>query len=647
MVSGQAIGLKAGAGSGAARWRFGLLLALCLALLVGLYQPLFRGDVIEYSLDTVALASHGSPDIHLADIARTRAMVPDWFDPAFDQLERGMRAGEADLYAAFARGRGGAVYPVHFFGYSLLAALPFKVFEAVGVEPFKAFLVVNLAAVLVLGLALRRFFGSEAKAFAGLALFMLCGGALYWQWTSPECMSAALLLAGLLYFCSDAPLRGALLAGLASQQNPTIVFFFAFAPLIKLCLDHQGPHAWGPALRALLTRRQLAALAAGAALFALPLLFNLYHYGVPNLIAKRFSDPALVSAERLLSFFLDPNQGMVVGLPGLVLGVLLWTRAMDRRGLRVLGACLLFTLALALPALAILNWNSDAAGMMRYAFWASMPLLFVLLAALRGRAWPRLLVAGVAALQAAAMAHAASYAYIGFSPAATWMLAHAPRLYHPEPEIFAERLRGNDDYLDRYQAYSYRIDGRPVKTLVHAGALDGMTALCGRGGGLPPGNVVSGSTRGWIYVEGEVRCDAGGHAQRSFQYDAFRAGAPTVAMQGWSAPEALGPGWHGMWSDGPRSRLVLDLGELRPATLLLKGHYLENQGRTRVLANGADLGWHRLDREPVFELPEQARRGGQFTIEFEHENPRSLNPADPRRIALFLSEATLRAGPAP
>jgi hypothetical protein len=621
-----------------ARWRFPLLLALCMALLVALYEPLYRGDIIEYTLDTVAIADHGTPDIRLENIAATKALVPDWFDPAFDQLERGMRAGEPNLYAAFARGQGGAVYPVHFFGYSLLAAVPFKIFAAAGADPFKAFLVVNLTAVLVLGLALRRFFGSEAKAFAGLALFMLCGGALYWQWTSPECVSAALLLAGLLFYTSGAPLRGALLAGLASQQNPTIVFFFAFAPLIKLCLDHQAGQTWRTALRAQANKRNLIGLALGAAVFSLPPLFNLVQYGVPNLIAKRFSDAGLVSAERLLSFFLDPNQGMIIGLPGLLIAVLAW-----RRSWRVLAACLLFTLALAVPALAILNWNSDAAGMMRYAFWASMPLLFILLASLRARAWPRLLVAGVAALQAGAMVHAASYSYIEFSPAATWLMEHAPRLYHPEPEIFAERLRHNDDYLSWRQAYSYRVDGRPLKTLVHAGTPEGMAALCGRGGGLPPGNVVTGSTRGWIYVEGEVRCDAGGHAQKSFQYDAFLAGAPLVTAQGWSAPEATGPGWEGMWSNGASSRLVLQLDGLRPAALLFKGHYLDNQGRTRITVNGHDLGWHRLDHEPVFELPQAARRQGLLEIGFEHENPRSLNPADPRRIALFLREVSVRA----
>ena len=280
--------------SSATSWRFPLLLALLMLLLVTLTRPSYRGDSVEYTVGAVAIATHGTPDIRLEDIARTRVLLGDAFRGPFDELERGMRAGEDNLYAAFTRGKHGDVYPVHFFGYSLLAALPYKALELIGAPPFKAFVVVNLAAVFVLGLALRRFFGSATRAWAGLALFMLCGGALYWRWSSPECISAALLLAGLLYFTANAPLRGAMLAGLASWQNPTILFFFGFAPLLKLCMDWQRGTGLAANVRLLATGRNIAGLAAGVAVFTLPIIFNFYQYGVPNIIARKFSDPTLV-----------------------------------------------------------------------------------------------------------------------------------------------------------------------------------------------------------------------------------------------------------------------------------------------------------------------------------------------------------------
>lgn len=629
-----------------ARWRLPLLMALFMAVLLAQHAPAYRGDLVEYTLDTVAIASHGTPDIRLENIERTRALLGEAYRYPFDELERGMRAGEQDLYAAFARGKDGDVYPVHFFGYSMLAAAPFKVLDTLGLAPFKAFMVVNLAAVFVLGLALRHFFGSEIRAWAGLGLFMLCGGALYWQWTSPECLSAALLLAGLLYFAGDAPQRGAVLAGLASWQNPTILFFFGFAPLLKLSLDWQ---AGGMAanLRALLTRRTIIGLAAGVAVFAVPVLFNLYEYGVPNIIARKFSDPSLVGGERLFSFFFDLNQGMAIGLPGLLAAVLLWGAATGARARWVLGAAVLFLLALAVPALAVLNWNSDAAGMMRYAFWSSMPLLFVLLAVLRDRAWPPALIAGVAALQALAMVHADRYGYTYFSPLANRVLAHAPGLYHPEPEIFAERAGHHDNYIRPDEVYTHRVNGVLVKTLVNAGNPGADALVCGAGALIAPDNAITGSTRGWRYIDGPVRCVAGNVAQRSFQFDDFRAGSQIQLAAGWSALEANGPGWNGAWSIGPRSRVVLDAGGLRAQQILISGSYLQDQGRTHVRVNGVDLGWHQLDREGPLALPPQASAGSQLVIDLEHDSPRSPGASDPRQLAFFLREINLRALPAP
>lgn len=631
-------------------WRFPLLLALLLTLLVAFTQPSYRGDSVEYTVGTVAIASHGTPDIRLNDIAKTRALLGDAYKAPFDELERGMRAGEQDLYAAFTRGKDGDVYPIHFFGYPLLAALPFKTFELVGAPPFKAFLVVNLAAVFLLGLGLRRFFGSDTRAWSGLALFALCGGVLYWGWSSPECLSAAMLLAGLLYFTSNAPVRGAILAGLAGWQNPTILFFFGFAPLLKLALDWQAGAGLAANLRALATRRNIVGLAAGMAVFVLPVLFNFYQYGVPNVIARKFSDPTLVGAERLFSFFFDLNQGMAIGLPGLLAAVLLWSAVIDARARRVavsVALCaLLFTLALAVPALAVLNWNSDAAGMMRYAFWASMPLLFVLLVMLRGRAWPLPLVAGVAAAQALAMFHAASYHYTTFSPLARQMLAHAPGLYHPEPEIFGERSANHDNYIRADQIYTYRIDGRPIKTLVNM-ANPGLDAvLCGAGASIAPDNTFTDSTRGWRYIDAPVHCMAGALTQRSFQYDAFGDPRQVDLAAGWSTPEANGPGWNGVWSLGPRSRVVLHVGAMRPQQILISGAYLQGQGRTRVTVNGIDLGWHQLDREGALALAPAGAGNGQLVIELEHHQPRSPSASDPRLLAFFLREISVRERPA-
>ena len=486
-------------------WRFPVLLALVLAIMVARTTPLPWGDVVEYMVNTVAIADHGTPDIRVEDVGRMRTLLPGLFVEPYDQLERGLRDPAEPLLTGFVRGRDGDVFAIHFFGYSLLAALPFKLYEALGLPPFKAYLTVHAAALFVLGLALRRFFRSDLKAWAGLALFMLCGGMLYLRWTNPECLSAALLLAGLLFFTSGAPIAGGVLAGIASLQNPTIVFFFGFAPLFKLLLDYDRARSFGANLRATLSRRTVAGLAAGMAVFALPPLFNLWQFGVPNIIATLFSDAGLVGGTRLASFYFDLNQGMIIGIPGVALALLLSLR--QRAGIVLLA--LLFTLVLAVPTMAVLNWNSGAAGVMRYAFWASMAFLFALLAILRSQArWPRVLVGGAMALQLAAMLHAQSYTYIEFSPAARLMLAHAPQRYHPEPEIFGERTTHTDDYTIRPQQVFTLALGDTVKTLVNDANPHRDAQLCGAGKVLAPGLPQVASTGGWRYIDGPLRCVA-------------------------------------------------------------------------------------------------------------------------------------------
>jgi hypothetical protein len=626
-------------------WRFPLVLALLLSFLMLRYPAEFGGDVIEYTLDTVALADHRSPDIRDSDIEHARRYAPH-LSGVYDILKADMQAQRPKVYPAFVRGREGKVYPIHFFGYCALAAVPFKALEKVGAaQPFSAFVIVNLAAVFVLGLALRRFFGSEMKAYAGVMLFMLCGGVLYFPWTSPECVSAALLLAGLLLFASGVPVWGSVLAGLAGQQNPTILFFFGFAPLL-LALRASQDMPWRAAIRTALGKRNLAGLAAGVAVFSLPMLFNLYQYGVPNIIAKLFSDPKLVGLVRLESFYFDLNQGMILAIPAVLLALLAWGWGSGREArvkLAIFAACAAFTLALALPALAVLNWNSGAAGVMRYAFWAAMPFLFALLLRLRDRArWPGAVIALLAAAQLGCMWHASSYRYIDFSPLAQAVLDEAPDLYHPEPEIFAERAGHNDDYIFEDKVYVLRDGQHAIKSLYNITNPDADSQLCGQGAAIAATNRFVDSHRGWRYIDGPVRCVPDSRPRRAYSADQFSTGDGFALGAGWSKIEHSGGTWDGTWSVGARSSLVLAVPPtLQPSTLRISGTYLDGNARTRVTINGIDVGWHQLDREQLT-VPQGAREARQLTVELEHEAPHSPGPADPRPLAFFLHKVELR-----
>ncbi|MES2901288.1 MAG: hypothetical protein V4723_16270 [Pseudomonadota bacterium] len=617
-------------------WRFTALVLALLAAMMALNKPIASGDIHEYALTMIALDRHGTPDLTAEDIAIGRVMVPS-SKPQFDLLDQQLAEPGRKVLFAYARGRDDKLYAIHFFGYPLMAVLPYKLTQIAVRSPLRAFQVVNAAFILILALSLFRLYRSAWKAMLVLGLFLLSGGILYFSWTSPEIVSAAGLLAGLVLFCSGAPLRGALLAGIAAQQNPTILAFFGFAPMMLLCLQYQHGTPLRQAALALLTRKNLVALVAGLAVFALPIIFNLLQFGVPNIIAQHFSDSANISLIRLISFYFDLNQGMIVGIPGVLLMLCVWGWRGERRQWHLLGLGLLFTLALALPALSVYNWNSGASGPMRYAFWASMPLLFVLAWRLHTQAkWPPLLLAAVLALQGLAMLSATGNMYL--SPLARLVLEHAPRWYHPEPEIFVERTAHHDSYYWPHEVYVHRVGQQAVTTLYNANYPGADERLCGPGKGVAADNDMADSDRGWRYVHGTVRCQPIGNTRITVRGAQLGTGDPVKLDSGWYGIEDGGGDWSGAWSSGKRSRIEVKLPPgLTPTAINVNGNYFGDNTHTRVFVNGKFQGRLRLNEYRRITFSPSIVGAGPLVIELVHEAPRVPEAAgDPRTMSFFL-----------
>lgn len=483
---------------------------LALLLWLGRDSPLHNGDVAEYTATTAAFANHGTPDIRPADLREVQQALPA-FAIVFGSLEQDYARGGPAVSLPFARGRDGKVYCAHFFAYSALAAVPYRLLPALGVDRLKCYQVVNLCFVLVLGLSLRRLAGGDnLKAAAALALVLTAGSWPYLRWTSPEVMSAAALLSALALFCTGAPLRAGVLAAAGALQNPSIALALGAMPLLRLAIVHRGGQPWRAQLaEALGGWRGAAGLALGTALALLAPLWNWLQFGVPSLIASVYTRAEYASLVRLHSLFFDLSQGMIVGMPALAVLLLGWAwrrQPSVPEARRLLVACVLTTALLALPALPVINWNSGAQGMMRYAVWAAMPLLFALLWQLRGRRGWLAPVAVALLLQVLTTRALERYTYVQFSPLAQRVLEHAPAWYNPEPEIFAERSKHSDDYFEPPAVYTYRYHGQPAKTLYHAATPASERALCGPNAELAPDNDYADTTRGWRYINGAVKC---------------------------------------------------------------------------------------------------------------------------------------------
>lgn len=485
---------------GRAFWLYAAVLAVLLGWAFHRVHSIHNGDMLEYGLMTIALAEHGTPDIRVSDLDAARPVMPG-FVPNFDDMAVRMKAGDYLAVPGILHYRG-SYYAIHFFGYPLLAAGPYRLLQAAGADPLRSYMIVNTVFVFILGLAMYRLFGSPWRAALGLLAWVLCGGMLYWQWSSPECMSACALLAGLILFSTGAPLLGGLLAGLGAMQNPPIVFFCAFAPLLRIALGWRKGLGLAANLRGALRKRDLGGIVICAAVFGLPILYNLYVFNMPSAIGSMTTEIAFVTPKRLHSFLFDLNQGVAMGVPAVLAALLFWR---GRRAL-ALAACG-FTVAMAIPSLSTQNFNSGSAGIMRYAFWASMPLLYVFLWRLRlAPRWPLAALALVLGGQALAMAHARSFNERGFSPVAARVMAVAPAWYNPDPEIFGERSAGYEAVLDPARTFAWRANGAAVKTMYHVSNAAAGEQLCGAGRALAPDNDYTEAERGWRYINGPVRC---------------------------------------------------------------------------------------------------------------------------------------------
>lgn len=491
--------------------RFVLSLLVVLVLIVSATKVKKGGDFPEYGLTAIALAQHGTPYITLDDVDHAIAMSPEaGFRELFTTVRANMAQGAEVPLPGLIRSRHGQYLAIHFFAYPALAAIPMRVLDALGVDPFKAGQLVNLLPVFVLGIACYLLLGSARHAWLALALFLLCGALRYLNWFSPEVFSMAALLSGLILFSLGRPIAAVILPGLAAMQNPPLLFVALFAPLLRFgWLMASDDLDWRAALRRTATGRNVAACALLIAMAGIPVLFSLWHFGEPSLIAKFSSDPALISASRFGSFFFDPNQGVIVAFPA-VAALLLW-QAWTLRAQRfawIAAAALGLMLALVVPAMSTVNWNSGAAGPMRYVVWAAAPLLYLALAGLAlARRWPARAMLLVLLAQGGAMWHAKGYDHTEFSPAAAWLLRTAPALYDPDPEIFHDRALGIDGAMPENTVIAWPDARHPDKILYNARNPGAAATLCGQGAILDESAVVR-MSRGWRYINRAPRCIA-------------------------------------------------------------------------------------------------------------------------------------------
>lgn len=464
------------------------------------------GDGTEYLVVTRAIARHGTPDIRLADARWLADREPHW-RKLTGELVQGLEAEAPAPLPSVQRAPSGRYYSFHFWFFSLLAVPFLGVTELLGLAPVHALAWVNACGVCAAISALFRHFERVGAALVATCLLLLSGTTFYLAWTGPEVLTAAAVLIACLAARRGRLGVGIAAGGLAAAQNPSAVFVLPF--VVWTAWPKLGP----------LSLRDKALVAAGVLLAALPYLFFYSEFHVVSLLATFATDFELISWERAWSLVFDLNEGMIVGIPGLlaalaviVIAVCARASAVERPAiLRNVAATLVLVSAMAVPTFAIHNWNSGNTVFIRYAYWIAMPL-FELALALGERLSERArlhVAATMAALQLAIVGlnglWGERYNFVHHSWAAKLVLRHFPAAYNPVPEIFYERSLGWEWEPNREDVVVWPYRGEPGKVMVRNGHRAESTRICPEGGEILSDSVTSASG-GWRYLDAPFRC---------------------------------------------------------------------------------------------------------------------------------------------
>jgi hypothetical protein len=241
----------------------------------------------------------------------------------------------------------------------------------------------------------------------------------------------------------------AIFLALAGQQNPPVLLLLPIAFLIDFVqLKTEHFVAWK---RFILSWLGLGVVAAMA------IIFSLYQFGVPNLIAfSGWTDSHLISLDRTLSLYFNPNTGGFFVVPMLLAGIIALPfclfRMTSERSANVKWALLfaLMSIILAIPSTAAGNFNPGLYIIHRYSYWILIPIIMLFGEMMQSIFLHRnmaLAVLMVGQILLTAQLYDSQRSFLGFTRTELILLNNFPELYNPIPEILFERSYREETFI--------------------------------------------------------------------------------------------------------------------------------------------------------------------------------------------------------
>ena len=293
---------------------FFLISTILLYLTCSLFGTITDGDGTSYMLTSWAISNHQSPDIRAEDTSNLSHLFVDGAAGVVRLIAQTINEGKQDRILTFVKDKQGKYYDVHFWFYPLICSPIASTLTLFHLNQFRAFQIAN-ALIIIFGLFYLLYMSSLplVQRITISTLYLFEGIFFYLRWPHPEVLMATAVLLSATAMIEKQKYLSVIFASIGALQNPVIclfipvIFLYNLSDWIKLDLKHRIV--------------ELLKSVGCALVSIIPFVFYYIKFGKFSLISVSISEVGF-NISRLFSFFFDLNQGMIVGMPAILLATL-------------------------------------------------------------------------------------------------------------------------------------------------------------------------------------------------------------------------------------------------------------------------------------------------------------------------------------
>lgn len=433
-----------------------LLILFSLSLLfssVFIIKPIIAGDGHEYLAQTISFFNHLSPDLREQDIGLRKTIESDNNINFF--------LDDKYIYYGYEKSpQNGNYYPIHFWLYSLLNLPVFSILNILNINALMSFQITN-SILLIFSLCII-VFCTHLDSKIKLILFLLSSlnyVLLYIPWPHPEVFTYSFILVSIAFMLDKKYYLSVLFSSVASLQNPPIAVLTVF-----LIIFGWKEKSWNI--------KSLLILTSFSAITAIPYLFYLIYFNTFNLITKLgYASVNNISLDKVLGLFIDLNFGLLPYYSILLIVALISLFISIKKNEYPVPALWIVLIIMAIGCSTQGNWNGGMMYINRYLMYF-IPLIFAIIL-ISYNYYPKqiinaIIIISIVTTSLYTLNLCLNYdlgAYVKFNELSTMVLTHAPSLYNPPYEIFAERTLGGEFNYYHSLPIIYLDDAHPYKIL--------------------------------------------------------------------------------------------------------------------------------------------------------------------------------------